>query len=101
MWYIKELAMGILIKNPSTEQKVRKIATLRGLSLTAAIDDMADKALAEEAAKPRRRPTLEEMIAATEAFRRRMGLDGPQPPSSREEFDVLYDDLDDQVADRR
>ena len=40
--------MAILIKNPETERKARELATLRGLSITAALDGALDRALAEE-----------------------------------------------------
>ena len=41
--------MAILIKNPETERKARELASLRGVSLTGAIDSALEKALAEAA----------------------------------------------------
>ena len=40
--------MGLNIKNPATEAAIRKLATLRGVSLTEAIDQAVRKDLAEE-----------------------------------------------------
>ena len=80
--------MAILIKNPETERKARKLATLRGLSITAALDGALDRALAEELPK-RRRLSLEEMIAATEALRAEAGITGPLPPVTKAEWDEI------------
>jgi antitoxin VapB len=80
--------MAILIKNPGTERKARELASLRGLSLTGAIDGALDKALAE-AAPPRRKPTLHEMHAATERLRARAGITGPRAPVSKAEWDEI------------
>lgn len=79
--------MAILIKNPEVERKARELASLRGQSITAALDGALDKALAE--ARPRSRPTVEEMEAATERFRQRIGLKLPQPPVTKEEWDEI------------
>lgn len=79
--------MAILIKNPETERKARELASLRGQSITSVIDGALDRALAE--AQPKRRPTLEEMIAATERFRARSGVKGPLPPVTKEEWDEI------------
>jgi antitoxin VapB len=82
--------MAILIKNPETERKARELASLRGMSLTGAIDGALDKALAE-AAPRRRKPTLEEMIAATDRVRARAEITGPQPPVTKAEWDEIND----------
>jgi antitoxin VapB len=80
--------MAILIKNPEVERKARELASLRGLSITAAIDGALDRAIAE--AQPRtRRPTVEEMEAATERFRQAIGLKLPQPPVTKAEWDEI------------
>jgi hypothetical protein len=84
--------MGILIKNPETERKARELAALKGGTLTAAIDQALDKALeTERATAPRRRPTFEEMKAATTRFRNSLGLDPKtwQSPS-KAEWDALW-----------
>jgi antitoxin VapB len=80
--------MAILIKNPEVERKARELASLRGQTITAALDGALDKALAEEEL-PKRRPTLEEMIAATERFRALSGVSGPLPPVTKEEWDEI------------
>lgn len=79
--------MAILIKNPETERKARELASLRGQSITAVIDGALDRALAE--AKPKRRPTVAEMEAATERMWARAGKSGPQPPVTKEEWDEI------------
>ncbi len=43
--------MGIYVKNPATEKAVRKLAKLRGITLTEAIQNAVDKELAAEKAK--------------------------------------------------
>ncbi len=80
--------MAILIKNPETERKARELASLRGQSITAAVDGALERALAETPPS-RRRPSLEEMIAATEALRREAGITGPLPPVTKAEWDEL------------
>ena len=79
--------MAILIKNPETERKARELASLRGQSITAVIDGALDRALAE--AQPKRRPTVEEMEAATERMWARAGKSGPQPPVTKQEWDEI------------
>lgn len=79
--------MAILIKNPETERKARELASLRGLSITAALDGALDKALAET--PPKRRPTVEDMLAATERFRHRSGVTGPLPPVTKAQWDEI------------
>jgi antitoxin VapB len=80
--------MAILIKNPETERKVRELASLKGETLTGAIDGALDKALADAMPK-RRRPTLEEIVAATDEVHRRAGIKGPQAPVTKAEWDEL------------
>ena len=79
--------MAILIKNPETERKARELASLRGQSITAVIDGALERALAE--AQPKRRPTLEEMRAATERLWERSGVRPPFPPVTKEEWDEI------------
>ena len=80
--------MAILIKNPETERKARELATLNGKTITAAIDAALERALAE-AQQERRKPTLEEMIAATDRFREQSGIRGPLPPITKEQWDEI------------
>jgi antitoxin VapB len=80
--------MAILIKNPEVERKARELAMLKGQTITAAIDAAIDRELAE--ARPaKKKPTLEEMIAATERFRAQIGLRVPQPPVTKAEWDEI------------
>lgn len=79
--------MAILIKNPETERKARELANLKGETITGAIDAALERALIE--VRPRRRPTIEEMIAATERFRREAGIQGPQPEVTQAEWDEI------------
>jgi antitoxin VapB len=83
--------MGIFIKNPEVERKARELAALRGASLTAVVDMALDDALKAERAKPRGRPTLEQMLAATEAFRRKAGLDKVKLNVTKADFDALWE----------
>lgn len=80
--------MAILIKNPETERKARELASLKGETLTGAIDGALDKALAE-VSPPRRKPTLEEMHAATERLWERAGVKPPFAPVTKEEWDEI------------
>jgi antitoxin VapB len=80
--------MAILIKNPETERKARELATLKGETITAAIDAALERALGE-AQQKRRKPTLEEMIAATDRFREQSGIRGPLPPITKEQWDEI------------
>ncbi|WP_425994496.1 type II toxin-antitoxin system VapB family antitoxin [Caulobacter sp. DWR1-3-2b1] len=83
--------MGIFIKNPETERKVRELANRRGSTLTAAIDQALDQALKTEVSAPRAKKTLEEIRAATDRFRRATGLDKlPSTPVSKAEWDALW-----------
>lgn len=79
--------MAILIKNPEVERKARELAARRGLSITAVIDGALDRALAE--AQAARRPTSEEMEAATLRMWARAGKSGPQPPVTKAEWDEI------------
>jgi len=80
--------MAILIKNPEVERKARELASLRGESITSALDGALDKALAE--AQPKRRKlSLDEMIAATDRMHERAGIKAPLPPLTKAEWDEL------------
>jgi antitoxin VapB len=83
--------MGLFIKNPEVERKARELAALRGGSLTSAVDMALDDALKLERAKPRARPTLEQMRAATEEFRRATGLDKVKLNVTKADFDALWE----------
>jgi antitoxin VapB len=82
--------MAILIKNAEVEKRARELAALTGETLTAAIDAAVTARLRIEQAKPRKRPTLEEMIAATLEFRRKIGLaDGEKLNITEADFDEI------------
>jgi len=80
--------VAILIKNPETERKARELASLRGQSITAVIDGALDRALADAQPK-RRRPTVEEIEAATVRLWEDAGIKGPLPPVTKEEWDEI------------
>ncbi|HEY1752864.1 MAG TPA: type II toxin-antitoxin system VapB family antitoxin [Caulobacteraceae bacterium] len=82
--------MGIFIKNPDVERKVRELAALRGVSLTEAVDEALESQL-ERVRADRRRPSYEEIIAATDEFRRKTGLDQAQLNVTRADFDALWE----------
>lgn len=80
--------MAILIKNPETERKARELATLKGQTITGAIDEALEHELAQ--ARPKRhKPTVEEMIAATERLWKEAGVRPPFPPVTKEEWDEI------------
>jgi antitoxin VapB len=80
--------VAILIKNPGTERKARELATLKGETITGVIDAALDHALADARPK-RRKPTIEEMNAATERLWDRAGVRPPFPPVTKEEWDEI------------
>jgi antitoxin VapB len=83
--------MGIFIKNPEVERKARELASLRGVSLTAAMDQALEAQLEAERAARRQRPTIEEMQAATDEFRRVTGLDQIKAkPMTKQDWDDLW-----------
>jgi antitoxin VapB len=84
--------MGIFIKNPEVERKARALAARQGKSLTAVINEALEAAMARETEPAdRRRPTLAEMHAATERFRKAVGLDRRKVNATRQDFDALWD----------
>ena len=82
--------MGIFIKNPEVERKARELAALEGKTLTAVIEEALDEKLA---ARPphRNRPTYAQMQAATDEFRRKIGLDKIKvEPMTKKDWDELW-----------
>jgi len=79
--------MAILIKNPETERKARELASLKGETITGAIDGALDRALAD--ALPKRRPTAAEITAATERMWARAGVRPPFEPVTKQEWDEI------------
>jgi antitoxin VapB len=84
--------MAILIKNPEVEARARELAALTGESLTGAIDEAVKRRLEQEkaSAPPKRRPTMAEMIEATERFRKAVGLDKRKVNATKQVFDDLW-----------
>lgn len=82
--------MAILIKNAEVERRARELAALTGETLTGAIDEAVKRRLEQEKAKSRRRPTVEEILEATERFRKAVGLD-KRPPLrvTKADFDEI------------
>jgi hypothetical protein len=80
--------VAILIKNAETERKARQLATLKGGTITGAIDAALDKALAD-ATPATPKPTLEDMRAATERLWRRAGVKPPFEPVTQQEWDEI------------
>jgi antitoxin VapB len=82
--------VGIFIKNPEVERKARELAQREGTTLTAVIEAALDQRLAGQA-PPRHRPTLAEMEAATDEFRRAIGLDKVEVrPMTKKDWDDLW-----------
>ena len=82
--------MAILIKNPEVEARARELAALTGESLTGAIDSAVRRQLEQEkASRPRKATTLQEMIEATDRFRKAVGLDKRDVDTSKAAFDAL------------
>lgn len=84
--------MGIFIKNPKVERKARELARREGRTLTAAIEEALDRRLAEvPPAQSESRPTYEEILAATDEFRRKIGLDKVKvEPMTKKDWDALW-----------
>ncbi len=91
--------MAILIKNVDVEKRARELAALTGESLTGAIDEALKLRLAQEIAKVKPRPTVAEMMAATERFRKAVGLDRRKVNATKQTFDDLWAESED--LDRR
>jgi antitoxin VapB len=83
--------MAILIKNAEVEKRARELAALTGQTLTSAIGEAVKLRLEQERAKPKRRPTVEEILAATDDFRRKVGLDKHKLDVTKADFDELWD----------
>jgi antitoxin VapB len=85
--------MGILIKNPEAERAVRKLAELTGESLTKAVEVAVQERLEKQQALQAqgRRPTVEDIMAATARFRKAVGLDKLKLNVTKADFDELND----------
>jgi antitoxin VapB len=83
--------MSMFIKNPDVERAARELARLRGTSLTDAVGQALQHALASEREKARPRPTAAEMKAATDRFRKAIGLDKRKLDVTKADFDALWE----------
>ena len=83
--------MSIFIRNPEVERAARELAQRRGKNLTEAVGEAVEAALEVERAKTPRRPTLEEIKAATAEFRRKAGLDKVKLNVAEADFDALWE----------
>ncbi|MFN9928711.1 MAG: type II toxin-antitoxin system VapB family antitoxin [Phenylobacterium sp.] len=79
--------MPVLIKNPDTERKIREVASLHGETLTGAVDRAMDRELA--AARPPKRRTAEEILAAAAGLREEAGVWEPLPPMTKADWDEI------------
>ena len=87
--------MAILIKNVDVEKRARELAALTGESLTGAIDQAIRLRLEQENAKVKPRPTVAEIMAATERFRKTVGLDKRKVNATKQTFDDLWAESED------
>jgi antitoxin VapB len=83
--------MSLFIRNTEAETAARELAQLQGKTLTEAVRDSLKATLEAERAKPRRRPTVEEIMAATDRFRKAIGLDKRKLNATKADFDALWD----------
>jgi antitoxin VapB len=83
--------MSISIRNAEVDRKVRGLARLTGRTLTATVGHSLDQELARQPSLPRPRPTIEELRAATDKFRRAVGLDKVKvSPMTKRDWDALW-----------
>jgi hypothetical protein len=83
--------MGMSIRNAETVAKIRKLAALKGVGLTEAIDAAVDREIARlsENAPDRTHP----IYAATEKAQKALGFFGKTTePLPKSFFDELYED---------
>ena len=83
--------MSLFIRNTEAETAARELAQLQGKTLTEAVRDSLKATLEAERAKPRRRPTVDEILAATDEFRRKAGLDKVKLNVTKADFDALWE----------
>jgi hypothetical protein len=82
--------MSIFIKNPEVERKARELAAREGKTLTAVIGEALDQQLIRCSSR-HARPTYAEMQAATDEFRRKIGLDKIKvEPMTKKDWDDLW-----------
>lgn len=80
--------MGINIKSPAAEMRIRELAVLRGVSLVAAVTDAVEHAIAREKESQRRKKLMAEWLMKISRETGPMMNDGK---TSKELMDELYD----------
>lgn len=79
--------MAILIKNPKTDALVRKVAKLKGISLTEAVHEALERELERETTKP----SLVELSRDFAQRLRELGDPSKGLPADKEFIDSLYE----------
>jgi len=73
--------MSILVKNPKTEKKIRKLARRTGETMTAAIDRAIDERLAKLGPSPRKKGRIDrKKLAEILAYFDSLPVDDPRSP---------------------
>jgi hypothetical protein len=80
--------MGLNIKNPEVETKIRELAALRGVSLVTAVRQATEKELEREKESQRRKKLMADWLMEISRETGPMMNDGK---SSKELMDELYD----------
>jgi hypothetical protein len=80
--------MGINIKNPAVETRIRELAALRGVSLVAAVTEAVEREIEREKQSQRRKKLRAEWLME---ISRETGPRMNDGKTSRELMDELYD----------
>ncbi len=80
--------MGINIKNPAAENKIRELAALRGVSLVVAVSEAVESEIIREKSSQRKRKFMAEWLREVSRETGPMMNDGK---TSKELMNELYD----------
>lgn len=80
--------MGVIIKNPTTEKKIRRLAKRTGETLTEAVERAVDERLARLPVHPKRGRIDRERLAGLLAYFDSLPVDDPRSPDEI----IGYDD---------
>jgi hypothetical protein len=80
--------MGINIKSPASEMRIRELAALRGVSLVAAVTEAVEREIEREKQSQRRKKLMAEWLMEISRETGPMMNDGK---TSKELMDELYD----------
>lgn len=80
--------MGINIKNPSVETRIRELAELRGVSLVAAVTEAVEREIEREKQAQRRKKLMADWLME---ISRETGPRMDDGKTSKELMDELYD----------